>query len=125
MNQLYGYCLCRKIVFSIPSPSRFDVCHCVDCRRWHGGPANGVDSTKITLLNEESTLTWFDSSAAAERGFCNTCGTSLFYRLKSNRSRWSVYMGSLEKIPANIPLGYQSFLSQKLAFYKIASTQPM
>ncbi|MEM9006059.1 MAG: GFA family protein [Cyanobacteria bacterium P01_F01_bin.86] len=121
MNQLYGYCLCKAIAFSIPTPSRFDVCHCVDCRRWHGAPAIGIDSTEVTLLNDAPTLTWFNSSTMAERGFCSTCGTSLFYRLKSNRSKWSVYMGSLTKIPQNIPLGYQSFLGQKLDFYAIVS----
>ena len=119
MTQLSGYCLCKAISFTIPTPKRFDACHCVDCRRWHGASIVGIDSTDVTLVRDAPTLKWFSSSDWAERGFCDKCGSSLFYRLKSNPAKWSVYMGALTNIPKKIPLGTQYFLAQKPDFYSL------
>ncbi|NEQ54614.1 MAG: GFA family protein [Leptolyngbya sp. SIO3F4] len=121
MTQLSGYCLCKAISFTIPMPTRFDACHCIDCRRWHGVSIVGIDSTEVTLVGDTPTLKWFSSSDWAERGFCGRCGSSLFYRLKSNPAKWSVYIGTLTNIPKNIPLGTQYFLQQKPNTYALIS----
>jgi len=35
----------------------------------------------VSITQGGESLTWFRGSEWAERGFCNKCGTSLFYRL--------------------------------------------
>ncbi|MEM9772371.1 MAG: GFA family protein [Cyanobacteria bacterium P01_D01_bin.73] len=105
----------------MPTPSRFDVCHCKDCRRWHGSPAIGVDAGDVTLLKGEEALRWFSKTSMAERGFCSICGSSLFYRYSSDSNRWSFYMGALDHISDQASLGYHSFRHQKPEFYDITS----
>ncbi len=119
MTTLSGSCLCGTIHFIVPTPSRFEVCHCDDCRRWHGVSAIGVDLTIVTLTSGETALRWFNSSPPVERGFCETCGSSLFYRAKHDPRRWSVFHGALDDVPASIPLGPQHFVGRRPNLYRI------
>lgn len=50
------------------------------CRRWAGGPYLAAGPAEVQFKGEEN-LTVIKSSDWAERGFCNKCGSSLFYRL--------------------------------------------
>ena len=119
MNSLSGRCLCGAIRFTIPMPARFEVCHCDDCRRWHGASPVGVDLTEVTLSSDDARLRWYNSSPPVERGFCKKCGTSLFYRMKRDPTRWSVYHGALENVPPSIPLGPQHFTNERPAQNRI------
>jgi hypothetical protein len=81
---LNGTCLCGAVKISIDStPATFDVCHCSMCRRWGGGPAMTVESGKGYKITGESNIAVYASSDWAERGFCKTCGTHLFYRFRN------------------------------------------
>ncbi|GFE65720.1 hypothetical protein KIN_27940 [Litoreibacter roseus] len=122
MPTLSGRCLCGDVTFDIPSPARFDVCHCVDCRRWHGASPVGIDLTDVTLTSGASALKWYRSSPLAERGFCTTCGSSLFYRMAASPARWSCYLGALENVPPSIGLGSQHFERQRPVQYRVVST---
>ena len=78
-----GSCLCKAVKFSFDIKEKhFDACHCSMCRTWGGGPAMMVDSVGNIEFEGEEHISIFESSAWAERGFCKTCGTHLFYRLK-------------------------------------------
>lgn len=116
---LTGGCLCGAVRFTAPAPLRFEVCHCEDCRKWHGASAVGVDLTMVTLLSGFEDLKWYNHGKGAERGFCQCCGSSLFYRRAGDPRRWSIYHGSLDHAPADIPLGSQHFLWQKPKNYSI------
>lgn len=52
------------------------------CRKFSGGVYLGVKvpAGGLTFLSEDG-LSVYKSSDWAERGFCGTCGSSLFYRL--------------------------------------------
>ncbi len=91
-----GKCLCQAVNFSFSIKKKcFDVCHCSMCRRWGGGPALTVEATgDIEFVGEENLAT-YNSSAWAERGFCQKCGTHLFYRLKG-KSFCNFSLGTLE-----------------------------
>jgi hypothetical protein len=70
--------------FEVEEPLRdVSVCHCVECRRWHGGPgAYTAAPFEALRLSDESALRWIDSpesNAHARRGFCGECGSSLFW----------------------------------------------
>ncbi|MBH47869.1 MAG: aldehyde-activating protein [Halobacteriovorax sp.] len=78
-----GSCMCKAVTFSFDLKNQhFDVCHCSMCRNWGGGPALTVESAGNIEFSGEENITVYSSSEWAERGFCNKCGSNLFYRLK-------------------------------------------
>ncbi|MEC9282546.1 MAG: GFA family protein [Bdellovibrionota bacterium] len=81
--KLTGSCLCKSVKFSFSAEKKdFGVCHCSVCRKWGGGPAFVVQSTGDVAIEGEENVQTYQSSEWAERGFCKTCGTHLFYRMK-------------------------------------------
>ena len=78
-----GRCLCGAVQFTATLPQEtFSVCHCGMCRRWSAGPLMSAHSDgPVEITAGTGALTWYRGSEWAERGFCNRCGTSLFYRL--------------------------------------------
>ncbi len=86
-------CLCGRNNLNIKLKNKtFGACHCNMCRTWGGAPALAIEIEPGSLPSEIDGATVFSSSAWGERGFCSTCGTHLFFRLK-------------DKSYANIPLG--------------------
>lgn len=78
-----GSCLCGEVKYTITeSVSETGACHCDMCRRWTGGVFLGVKvSADQMRITGEDTVGVFTSSPWAERSFCKTCGTSLWYRV--------------------------------------------
>lgn len=82
-NSRTGQCLCGSVrVTARPESNHFGACHCSLCRKWGGGPLLAVECHDQVSFEGESHITTYSSSEWAERGFCNACGTHLFYRLK-------------------------------------------
>lgn len=84
MSESYeGRCLCGAIRFAVTPPTLFCVhCHCRFCRGAHGAPIVtwlGVPDGQFSYLEGEDAVVWYASSKQSERGFCPTCGTTLFY----------------------------------------------
>ncbi|MEM7056456.1 MAG: GFA family protein [Pseudomonadota bacterium] len=76
---LKGECLCGAVKFQGIPDHGITICHCGQCRTWGAGPYMEVDmSTGVSI--EGDTLRWYRSSENGERGFCTTCGSSLFWR---------------------------------------------
>ena len=75
------------------------VCHCIECRRWHGGPTGYTSTPREALrLEGEDRLRWIDSPESdehARRGFCGECGSSLFWDAP-DRATISITAGSLD-----------------------------
>lgn len=83
MKEAMGKCLCGAVsVKFTPKAEVFDACHCGMCRKWAGGPVLTVDAQGSVQFQGEENITTYSSSDWAERGFCKSCGTHLFYRLK-------------------------------------------
>ncbi|MGI9248953.1 MAG: GFA family protein, partial [Woeseiaceae bacterium] len=79
-----GKCLCGSISITAKSAGNsVGACHCGMCRRWGGGPFMEIDCGADVTFDGDEHVSVFDSSAWAERGFCNKCGTHLFYRIKA------------------------------------------
>ena len=92
-----GGCHCGGVRFRLTGPLRkVLICHCDDCRKLAGASwsATGVGNENCHFISDE-TLTWYDSSAWARRGFCNQCGSNLFYHLKG-QGALSVATGMLD-----------------------------
>lgn len=121
-----GQCLCGSVSFKVTSPiERVDACHCQMCRRWAGGPFMGADVREAggIAFENEDTLTWFESSDWAERGFCSKCGSSLFYRLKGRDDFWAIASGALD-LPAGFEITKEIFIDEKPDFYALAGDRP-
>ncbi|EEM2539599.1 GFA family protein [Salmonella enterica subsp. enterica serovar Morehead] len=77
----HGHCLCGRVGITAGRMSRHLVaCHCGMCRKWGGGPFMAVSCGTDVTFSGEAYISTFRSSEWAERGFCRTCGTHLFYR---------------------------------------------
>jgi hypothetical protein len=79
-----GKCLCGAVAFVATLPSRWVAhCHCSRCRRAHGAAFVtfvGLDADKVELRDADRRLTWYRAGTGGERGFCATCGSTLFFR---------------------------------------------
>ncbi len=120
MNTIHkGQCLCGDVEFETPAPSHIDACHCKMCQTWTGSIFIGADFREgITITNDKG-LTWYESSEWAKRGFCQTCGSSLFYCLKDNNNFWAVAAGCLD-LPTSTTLNKEIFIDEKPNYYTLA-----
>ena len=78
-----GGCLCGAVRFELQdAPAEYGACHCSMCRKFSGGIELGlqVPPDGVTWTGEDNIQT-YQSSVWAERGFCKTCGSSLYWRL--------------------------------------------
>lgn len=89
-----GHCLCGAVTFeaTITSPS-VQLCHCAQCRRWTGGGALSVVRVQDATVTGEDHIGRYHASAHGERGFCQSCGTTLFWKMKG---------GSLSFLPVGL-----------------------
>ena len=88
-SRITGGCLCGAVKFSMTLPSKWCAhCHCSMCRRAHGAGYVtwvGFESDQFNLEAGENHLQWFESSPGAHRGFCKTCGSTMFFKSE----RWA------------------------------------
>jgi len=110
-------CLCgaTRLVAKTVS-TEMGACHCGMCRKWSGGPLLAVDcGTDVTIEGAEN-VTLYSSSEWAERGFCNKCGTNLFYRLKE-QNQYIVPVGLFDGL-TGVNFDHQIFIDEKPPYYQ-------
>lgn len=120
-----GSCLCGGVEYRLSGPLRNSVaCHCVQCRKTSGHfvSATQVGPEQLTITKDD-TLTWYRSSPSAERGFCNVCGSSLFWRHEGDNGAVSVMSGTLNG-PTGIHTEKHIFVADKGDYYEIADNVP-
>ncbi len=122
-----GSCLCGAVTFevmgSLPPP---DACHCAQCRRWSGHLLASTDVPRAALtVHGAEHVTWFRSSEKVRRGFCRTCGSSLFFDpLDQAKHDWiGVSMGAFD-LPTETRLKVHIFVAEKGDYYDIADGLP-
>jgi hypothetical protein len=118
-----GGCLCGGVRYSAEVTAQMSVCHCDVCRRWAGGPMMAVHPTSPAAV-EGDTLTWFRSSDWAERGFCNRCGASMFYRLVEDRENIIIAAGGFDDPAVFKGFNREIFIDEKPEFYAFTGDRP-
>lgn len=119
-SELSGRCLCGAVTFrgrQTADPLR--ACHCGQCRRWSGhvwAAAGALD------LRIEGPVRWFASSDTAERGFCASCGSALFWR-RHGAPDTDVAAGALDQ-PRGLRMQGHIFVADKGDYYDIADGLP-
>jgi hypothetical protein len=78
-----------------------------------------LDFTQVEFDSEKS-LKWYRSSDWAERGFCGTCGSSLFYRLVEDPAKMTVCAGAVDGIGSDVKITKEFFIDEKPGFYDLA-----
>lgn len=113
-----GSCMCGAVKVTARGVGHeVGACHCSMCRKWAGGPLLAVECGTDVSFEGEDHIGVFDSSVWAERGFCKTCGSHLFYRLKESRE-YSMPAGLFDN--ADFVLKSQIFIDEKPAYYNFA-----
>ena len=119
-----GRCLCGAVRYETRGPLRdVLICHCDECRRWHGhvGAMTAVRKQDLSLLQERG-LRWMQSpgsDAQARRGFCAECGSSLFWDAPK-RDTISVAAGTLDA-PTGLRAAGHWYVSQAGDYYELAA----
>lgn len=109
-------CLCTKSTMEFSKVDlKVGACHCKTCRTWGGGPLMAVDCGTDAKLSDEG-IKVYNSSAWAERGFCDVCGTHLFYRLKQNQM-YIVPVGLFDEDSLELDFDHQIFIDQKPSYF--------
>ncbi len=115
-----GQCLCGAVSVTVESiDPKAGVCHCGMCRKWGGGPFIAVDCGTAVNFKGEEHITAFQSSEWAERGFCNQCGTHLFYRLIKNQQY--IMPADLFDGGPELKLDHEIFIDEKPEYYSFAN----
>lgn len=120
-----GSCLCKGVTYALRAPLRDSVaCHCMQCRKTSGHyvSATQVDAGGLEIKNDD-TLQWYRSSPEAERGFCNRCGSSLFWRHDADGGAVSVMSGTLDA-PTGISTKKHIYVADKGDYYDISDNVP-
>lgn len=82
-QRLSGRCLCGAVTFTGKPKGGMHACHCDFCRRWSGGVYLSVECVDLEVA-DPSALGVYESSEWADRRFCRTCGSSLFWVMKDS-----------------------------------------
>ena len=119
-----GSCLCGAVTFSVDGPlAQPDACHCHKCRKHSGHyfASTDVPRDKVAILGAEH-VRWYQSSERVRRGFCGTCGSSLFFDPPG--LDWiGIAMGAFDG-PTDTSLHIHIFVADKGDYYDIADGLP-
>jgi hypothetical protein len=119
-----GSCLCGAVRFEIagalPQPT---ACHCTACRKHSGHYEASVDVPRDALtVTGMDHVRWYQSSKKVRRGFCETCGSSLFW--DPVFSDWTAVATGAFDTPTQVKLARHIFVADKGDYYDIADGLP-
>lgn len=113
-------CLCKAVLVTAPDTHEVHVCHCSMCRRWGEGPAFTLHAG--TAVQTSGPVTRYASSPWAERVFCSSCGTHLFYRLLASNEHF--LSAGLFQDAQGLKLAQQIYIDEKPDYYALANDTP-
>lgn len=122
---LEGHCLCGAVSIALHGANgEVDVCHCTMCQRWGGSFFGGVQGAAFDLSGRASVIS-YRSSEWAERAFCKSCGSHLWFRFIP-ADHYSLLAGLFE-LPTDTPLQIkqQIFVDEKPGWFDFAQSSPM
>ena len=119
-----GSCLCGAVKFEVEGELEPPAaCHCTQCRKTSGHYWASTDVPRNALKIEgEFNVAWFRSSEKAQRGFCSTCGASLFWD-PIHKDFIGVAMGAFDA-PTDTHLAIHIFVADKGDYYEIKDGLP-
>lgn len=101
-------------------------CHCTDCQRSSGQPAEiGVPIKAGTLKFTREAPKFYASSGKAERGFCAACGSRIVWRPQHGANEWAINVDvcSLDN-PEDVRPSEHIYVDRQLSWYRLDDTLP-
>ena len=99
-----GGCLCGAVRFEVRAqPHRVGLCHCLDCRKQHGGPFNAFavfPADQVVFSGEEPAS--FTLPDRAPHHFCRRCGSPVCSR-EEGSDEIELFMGSFDSVDLFTP----------------------
>ncbi|MDH3475533.1 MAG: GFA family protein [Rhodospirillales bacterium] len=119
-----GGCYCGAVRYRVKGVSReVTECHCSQCRKQagHRYASTGAKTSDIEV-DGAADITWYRASPAAERGFCSTCGSHLFWRMAAENYT-GILAASLDE-PSGLRMAKHIFVEDKGDYYEIDDGLP-
>lgn len=116
-----GGCLCGQVTYQVDGPLRPVIaCHCVQCRKTSGHYVAATSCARgdIEIAGD---VTWYHASDTARRGFCATCGSSLFW--DGAGENISVHAGTIDGATGLTVRGH-IYCADKGDYYEIPAELP-
>lgn len=119
-----GGCYCGRVRYRARNVGReVAECHCSQCRKQAGHRYAGTGARTSELeIEGDANLTWFRASPAAERGFCATCGSHLFWK-RTDMDYCGILAASLDE-PSGLRVAKHIFVADKGDYYEINDGLP-
>lgn len=116
-------CLCGAVAFSLPGPAGpITACHCSQCRKSSGHFAASFDAEEEALEWQATTgLLTYETLKGGNRGFCKTCGSSLWFRAADGA--FSIEAGAVKGATGSA-LAAHIFTASKGDYYSIDDGLP-
>lgn len=119
-----GGCLCGAVRYEAEcEPYHIVHCHCIDCRKSTGAPF-------VTWASFQRKDFRFAAGTPREiewenriRGFCEKCGTALFFLMERGSDEIDVTVGSLDRPDKIVPADHV-WMEDRLPWIKLADNLP-
>jgi hypothetical protein len=124
IQQVSGGCYCRRVRYRASGVSRqVTECHCSQCRKQagHRYASTGAKTSDIEI-DGAANITWYRASPHAERGFCSTCGSHLFWKL-SSEDYIGILAASIDE-QSGLHMSKHIFIEDKGDYYEITDGLP-
>lgn len=122
MTTIKGHCLCGAVQITLQNPKpHVEICHCDMCRRWTGSYYTAATGESFSIEGED-TIGTYQSSDWAERAFCKTCGSSLWYLFlpTGNRS----FLAGLFSDADGLAIEKEIFVDERAAWSDLSGDHP-
>ena len=111
-----GSCLCGSVTFTADAMANFNACHCSMCRKWCGGPFMAVPCQDAAFTGPVQV---YASTERIERGFCGTCGSSLYFHIADHPIH--AIPVSLFDDPSGLTFKAEIYVDDKPDYYSFAN----
>lgn len=122
-----GGCLCGAVTYELSAElGGISHCYCSMCRKQHGAAFatyGTVPRSALVIADASGALRTFRSSATAQRTFCGTCGSSLFFEPDDHPENIELALGGLNDEPGRLPEAH-IFVLDKPAWITILDDLP-
>ena len=115
-----GSCLCGAITIQVEGDlPEADACHCSQCRKQSGHywASTDVPTSAVTIRGGDQ-VRWYHSSEKVRRGFCDTCGSFLFWDPIRHPDKLAIAMGCFDK-PTGTKIWSHIHVADKGDYYEI------
>ncbi len=119
-----GGCYCERVRYRALGVRReVTECHCSQCRKQSGHryASTGARASEMEIDGAQN-ITWFRASDEAERGFCSTCGSTLFWK-PSGRDYIGILAASIDDAEG-LEVTKHIFVEDKGSYYAITDGLP-